>query len=442
MTKPNIIYINSHDTGRYIQPYGHAVATPNLQKLAEDGMLFRQNFCINPTCSPSRAALLTGSYPHENGMTGLAHRGFSLNDYSQHLVHTLRNAGYLTVQTGTQHVAVTTDGKEPWQITGFDRHVGQPHCGRAGALEFLTKAPDEPFYLEVGFGNTHRGFPKLEDCPDDPRYCLPPAPLPDTRSTREDMTRYKATARILDQKIGDVLEALERSGKAENTLVICTTDHGIAFPRMKCNLHDSGIGVLLIMRGPGGFSGGKVVDGMTSHLDIFPTICEVAGIAPPARLRGKSLTPYTNGVDEIHEDLFFEVNYHAGYEPMRAVRTKRWKYIRRFEDRDKPVLCNCDNGESKSLWLEHGWPDRPVEKEMLFDLIFDPNEMNNLVNDLDYADQLRDMRGRLNRWMEKTDDPLLHGSVPAPTGAKVTDADEISPNGKLRVIGSEKQPTL
>src|SRR5210317_215070 len=98
MTRPNILYIHSHDTGRYIQPYGHAIATPNLQKLAEEGFLFRQNFCINPTCSPSRAALLTGSYPHENGMTGLAHRGFSLHDYSQHLVHTLRVAGYLTVQ--------------------------------------------------------------------------------------------------------------------------------------------------------------------------------------------------------------------------------------------------------------------------------------------------------------------------------------------------------
>lgn len=80
MNKPNILYIHSHDTGRRIQPYGHAIATPSLQQLAEEGVLFRQNFCVNPTCSPSRAALLTGNYPHENGMTGLAHRGWSLNN--------------------------------------------------------------------------------------------------------------------------------------------------------------------------------------------------------------------------------------------------------------------------------------------------------------------------------------------------------------------------
>src|SRR5210317_136169 len=105
MTRPNILYIHSHDTGRYIQPYGHAVQTPVLQQLAEEGILFRQNFCICPTCSPSRAALLTGSYPHENGMFGLAHRGFELNDYGEHLQHTLQKTGYISVIAGGQHVA-------------------------------------------------------------------------------------------------------------------------------------------------------------------------------------------------------------------------------------------------------------------------------------------------------------------------------------------------
>ena len=94
MAHPNILYLHSHDTGRYIQPYGYAVPTPNLQRLAEEGVLFRQAFCASPTCSPSRAALLTGMFPHVNGMLGLAHFGFTLNDYSQHIVHTLRRAGY------------------------------------------------------------------------------------------------------------------------------------------------------------------------------------------------------------------------------------------------------------------------------------------------------------------------------------------------------------
>ena len=105
MVRPNILYIHSHDTGRYIQPYGHAVETPNLQHLAEQGVLFRQAFCANPTCSPSRAALLTGRWPHNNGMIGLAHRGSRLNDYSQHLARFLKTQGYETALAGVQHEA-------------------------------------------------------------------------------------------------------------------------------------------------------------------------------------------------------------------------------------------------------------------------------------------------------------------------------------------------
>ena len=92
--RPNILYLHSHDTGRYIQPYGHQVPTPNIQRLADQGMLFREAFCAAPTCSGSRACLLTGQWAHSNGMTGLAHRGWTLNDYSTTSLHTLRDAGY------------------------------------------------------------------------------------------------------------------------------------------------------------------------------------------------------------------------------------------------------------------------------------------------------------------------------------------------------------
>src|SRR5215470_11622101 len=101
----NIIYLHSHDTGRYLQPYGHAVPAPTIQKLADGGILFRQAFNAAPTCSPSRASLLTGQCPHSNGMLGLAHRGFSLTDYKRHISHTLRAAGYYTELIGLQHVA-------------------------------------------------------------------------------------------------------------------------------------------------------------------------------------------------------------------------------------------------------------------------------------------------------------------------------------------------
>lgn len=102
---PNILYIHSHDTGRWVEPYGYPVQTPNIQKLAEEGMLFRKAFCAAPTCSGSRACLLTGQYAHSNGMIGLAHRGFPLNDYRQHIVHTLHDLGYWSGLIGEQHIS-------------------------------------------------------------------------------------------------------------------------------------------------------------------------------------------------------------------------------------------------------------------------------------------------------------------------------------------------
>ncbi|TFG72338.1 MAG: sulfatase [Anaerolineales bacterium] len=431
--QPNILYIHTHDIGRYVQPYGYAVHTPNIQKLAEQGVLFRQAFCANPTCSASRASLLTGMYPHNNGMTGLAHRGWSLNDYSQHLVHTLRAAGFTTVLAGTQHVAGHAQG-EGWRVIGYDQYLGDQSVAHDRAASYLESQPAEPFFLSVGFADTHREFEPLNGI-DDPRYCRPPDPIPDTPETREDMARFKASARTLDAKMGVVFDALQRTGLADNTLVICTTDHGIAFPHMKCNLNESGIGVMLIMRGPGGFEDGRIIDSMVSHIDIFPTLCDFLGIDPPAWLQGVSMMPLIRGEAEaVRDEIIAEVNYHAAYEPMRCIRTPRWNYIRRFDGRDRPVLPNCDDGLTKTLWLEHGWADMAPDEEALYDLIFDPNEAHNLVKDGRVRDVLLAMRRRLDQWMAETDDSLLKGAVPAPAGAVVNDPDGLSPRQNTQEV--------
>lgn len=422
--RPNILYIHSHDTGRYIQPYGHPVPTPNLQKLAEEGVLFRQAFCAAPTCSPSRAALLTGQSAHSSGMVGLAHLGFQMNDYSQHVLHALRKVDYQSALAGVQHIAPNA------QTIGYDR-VLKVASNRAqdvvpAAVEFLKNAPKQPFYLEVGFTETHRQFPPPGPR-QDPRYCLPPAPLPDTPETRQDMAAFKTSAAVLDEGVGQVLRALESGGLADNTLVISTTDHGIAFPAMKCNLTDHGIGVLLIVRGPGGFSGGKVCDAMVSHIDVFPTLCDLLEIEHPAWLQGRSLLPLMRGErKEINDAVFAEINYHVPYEPRRAVRTERWKYIRAFDDRTRPVLPNCDDGPSKTYWVEHGWQNQVVETERLYDLVFDPLERHNLAGDPARRTVLREMRARLDAWMHATRDPLLEGPVKAPPGARVGKPDAIS----------------
>ena len=130
---------------------------------------------------------------------------------------------------------------------------------------------------------------------------------------------------------------------------------------------------------------------------------------------------------EVRDAIYAEVNYHAAYEPMRCVRTKRWSYIRRFDHGAHPILPNCDDSPSKTLWLDHGWNELPPLEEVLYDLVFDPNERNNLIDDPTMAAVANEMRGRLQAWMQSTQDPLLHGSVPAPPGAKLDDPGAISP---------------
>lgn len=428
MRRPNIIYINSHDTGRFVEPYGHQIATPRLADLARDGVLFRRAFSAAPTCSPSRAALLTGQAAHTCGMLGLAHLGWSLTDPGQHLLHTLSQAGgYHTVLAGLQHVARGTgDQVEDAASLGYDIVLPRADA-EIHAADFLRSAPrDRPFYLEVGFFETHRmgkvggGAFNPDGAQGIGSYGPVPAVLPDTRQIRDDLADFGVAAARLDRKIGVVLDALAESGLEDDTVVICTTDHGIPFPGMKCDLTDHGIGVMLILRGPGGLTGGRVIDALVSQIDLFPTVCELAALDAPGWLQGRSLMPLIRGESEVvRDEIFAEVTHHAEYEPQRAVRTERWKYIRRFDHGGHPRLRNCDASPSKRLWVDHGWPAQPVAAEAMYDLVFDPQERNNLVADPALTPVLEDLRGRLNRWMRDTTDPLLpHEARPEPEQAR------------------------
>ncbi len=427
MARPNILYIHSHDTGRYIQPYGYGLETPNFQRIAEGGVLFRQAFSAAPTCSPSRAGLLTGQCAHSAGMLGLAHRGWGLADYGQHIIHTLGDAGYSSTLVGVQHIAPDDDA----QRIGYDEIIATKDRSAAvvtpEAVKFLRRKHEKPFFLSVGFIETHREFPA--DVPESKaRYIRPPAPVADTPETRRDMAGFIQSARIYDEAVGRILDALDAAGLADSTLVISTTDHGIAFPGMKCTLTDHGTGVMLMMRGPGDFSGGRVIDAMVSQVDVFPTLCEFLGIDRPAWLQGKSMMPLVRGeTDEINDEVYSEVTYHAAYEPKRAVRTRRWKYIRRFGDRNRPVLSNTDRSPSKTLWLENGWADMPVAEEYLFDLVFDPGEAHNVAGEARLMSVLEDMRRRLDDWMQRTNDPLLAGPVPLAKGGYTNSLDDIDP---------------
>jgi N-sulfoglucosamine sulfohydrolase len=404
IVRPHIVYLHSHDTGRHVQPYGHQVATPNIQRLAEQGVLFRQAFSAAPVCSPSRAALLTGEYPHTNGMLGLAHRGYRLVDYDHHLVHTLRGAGYASVLIGEQHVA-----PDPVEI-GYDRivPVGSNAASEvAPAAARAIREAEGPTFFSVGFFETHRDYPEAGDG----RYALPPANLPDTPQTRRDIAAFKASAERLDAGVGTVLDAVP-----DDALVILTTDHGLPFPGAKATLTDRGIGVLLIIRGPGGFTGGTVSDALVSQIDIFPTLCDLLGIERPGWLRGRSL------LSEANDAVFAEITFHAAYEPQRAVRTKRYKYIRRYE---RPVLANIDDSPSKDELLAHGLAERDAPAEALYDLVFDPNEADDIVDR--EPEVAAELRRRLQAWMEETGDPLLDGPIAPAPGTEYNTADQRSP---------------
>jgi len=430
VSRPNILYLHSHDTGRYVQPYGFGIPTPRIQGLAEQGILFRQAFCAASTCSAARACLPTGQYAHTNGMLGLAHRGWSVHDYTHHLVHTLREVGYHSTLIGEQHISKRPD------VIGYDRVVKIPTTRvddvAPVTIDILRNAPAEPFFLSVGFFETHREF--FPAVAGDEHYVRPPANLPDTAETRADMAAFTASARSLDRGVGAVLDALDATGLARNTLVICTTDHGAAFPGGKATMSDRGIGVMLILRGPGGFAGGKASDALVSHIDLFPTICDVLEIGHPGWLQGHSLLPIVTGsAAEVRDAVYAEGTYHAAYEPQRAIRTPRWKLVRRFGDRRLPVLPNIDDSPSKALWLQHGYAEREIAPLQLYDLVFDPNEACNLVDRPDLAGVAADLGERLERWMRATGDPLLDGPVAPPPGAEINDPGQRSAGDPVTV---------
>jgi arylsulfatase A-like enzyme len=309
--------------------------------------------------------------------------------------------------------------------------VRQGEQARA-AVDFLrNRGKDGPFFLDVGFLETHRtewivhGFSLEHHSPrdgdGDPSYVQVPAPLPDHPDTRRDWLDLRHAVERLDGCYGEILRALHEAGLADDTLVIATTDHGPALPDMKCKLTHHGTGVLQILRFPGGRGRGRVVDALVSHLDFYPTVCELLGVPAPEWAEGKSLLPLVaeTPAEAIREVIFSEVTFHAAFEPKRCVRDKKWNYIRNFAAPHPEVLPNCDDGHSKRFWMKRGLRERQVPEEELYDLTFDPQERCNRADDPDCAEIKSAMREKLRRWMEETDDLLLQ-SDPAVLPERLT----------------------
>ena len=440
----NIVYLHAHDAGRYVQPYGHPVHTPHLMEFAKESVLFRKASSIAPTCGPSRAALTSGQYPHQIGMYGLPGRqGWLFDDYGKHMANQFNRWGYQTILAGVQHEANHAD----FSCIGYERVLEREEPARAQDGEFYpetiakveaflaTRNDDRPFFLSVGIDEPHRDnlarpelnlhgagdrFTKTRYVdPDrlDSRYTAPPPWLPDLPGLRKDMEGYCEGVKIMDEYMGRVLHAIRHNGLEKNTLVIITSDHGIEFAGGKMSLTDQGTQIMLMIRGPKGtdspFTGGMVIEPMVTHLDIYPTLCELIGKTTDHKLEGKSLLPLVKGeVEQLHEVVFSEQTYHGdkGFEPLRAVRSERYKYIRRHYPTGPHMR---HDGPGCPIMEELGWFDRDLGHEQLFDLYIDPWEACNRADDPASAKIKTELSDKLDAWMKETDDPFLSGEFPA-----------------------------
>lgn len=449
MVNINILYIHTHDSGRMLSPYGVNTPTDNMLNFAKDSIVFRQAHCVSPTCSPSRASLLTGLYPHNNGMYGLAHRGFKINDYKKHLASYLKNFGYETVLCGIQHEASLWDKLNlATEVIGYDKNLtleskGIPqeelylwdinNAKRATSYIKEAKKNNKKFFLSYGMFSTHRRYPVCKDDLVDDRYIQMPPYVVDNKENRKDTARFYTSAKYADECFGKIIKALKDNGLYNDTLIIFTTDHGVANPFNKCNLLDAGTGVALMMRNPKNKNNGRVIDSLVSHIDIFPTICDIAQIDKPHWLQGKSLIDIIEEKEEeVNEEIYSEINFHTSYEPMRAIRTKQFKYIKYYDKYNKINYSNIDDSPIKKHLMDNGLKEEKKEMEALYDLYLDPWERKNVINDEKYKYILEKLRYKLCEWQEKTDDSILKGNIEIPKKAKVNKCECISASSKNR----------
>ncbi len=424
--KPNIILFITHDQGQLIGCYDNpqmpnSLNTPNIDKLAEEGVRFANNFCTAPQCSPSRGSIFTSLYPHQNGLMGLVNRGWTLPESNKTLPMYLKENGYSTHLIGLQH-----ESRDPSTL-GYDSIIPFRFSHRRMKKDITAffanlKQENSPFYACFGTWGSHIPF-KNWGTPVDPDSVKVPPFLPDVEDIRMDLSELYGNIHVVDDIVGHILKNLKKSNLRDNTLFIYTTDHGIAFPRAKCTLYDPGIKTTLIISKPGlsYLNNGKVINTNLSNIDLLPSILELIEAKVPDNIEGKSFISFLKGdIKELREEIYAELTYHDIYNPMRSIRTGNYKYIKNFKDsevlfeipEDMRDMARC-GGVFMNDHPELYKKKRMVEE--LYDLKKDPNERNNLINKSDYKAIASELRQKLNAWMERTNDPLLKGRVKHPS---------------------------
>jgi arylsulfatase A-like enzyme len=387
---PNIVEFIMHDLGTHLACYGESGAhTPNIDALAGESLVFDNMFCTAPQCSPARASIMTGCYPHSVGMMGLAHLGWGYAPGQRTLTQIARAHGYRTYLGGIHHECDRGPERFVREKLGYDEYSPRE------PVDLLRRAvgEDGPFFFSMGFFAAHRPFEADVTDEQVTAAVLPPY-VPDTPATRRDVAQLEALVAQTDETIGEALRVLDESGAADETIVLFTTDHGPDLNRAKMTLYDPGIRVSCLLRLPPavmpGPSRGARVPALASTIDILPTLLDLIGVQTPEFVQGRSLVP---AIEAAHgrrpsaaagrDYIVAEKTYHVIYDPQRCIRTRRYKYGMNWKPY-QPIQLTVQHSVRIGL-------DRCGElygaargEEELYDLERDPGETNNVAYEPEY----------------------------------------------------------
>lgn len=413
---PNIVLIVGEDMGPELRCYGDANAiTPNMDRLAAQGARFTRCFTHAPVCAPSRSGLITGRYPTS---IGTHHMRSTLLKPPPLFTDYLKKVGY-TIAWPTK---IPNYGK-----TDFNFAV--PPKAFDVVTDWTKDIPRQPFFGFYNIFTSHesqirapavrfaKNTERLKSSERrDPAKMKLPAYYPDTSEVRRDLANYYELVTAVDYQVGVVLDALEKAGSADNTIVFLTGDHGRGLPRSKRWVYNQGTHVPLIVRWPGQIKPGTVRDDLVCFLDFAPTLLALAGEDVPAEMQGQIILGPKKSPERKYlfaaRDRMDET-----YDRIRSVRDKHFQYVRNFEP-DLPYAQRVAYGElmpTMQVWRKfhaegklNAIQDRffaaTKPREELYDVDADPDEVHNLASDPKYKDTLAEMRAALDRWMEETKD--------------------------------------
>lgn len=436
--RPNIILIVSDDHGMdAVGAYGNPVIkTPNMDRLAAEGVRFDNAYCTSASCAASRSVILTGLYGHATGSYGHVHafHHFSTFDTVKSLPVRLNEAGYTTARVGKYHVAPESVYRFDTVLEANPRSTLEMADASEAVLNseepfFLYFCPDDPhrghpFKPAVWsdpnpFGNTPGGYPGERVDTYDPAEVLVPNFLPDNQQSREEIAEYYQSVSRIDQGLGRLQELLTKAGKEDNTIIIYISDNGMAFPGAKTTVYEPGIKLPCIVKDPRAKSQGVVNDAMITWADLTPTLLDYAGVNfDPKTFHGRSFRSVLDGEESSGwDEIYAAHNFHeiTMYYPMRVVRSGDYKLIWN-------IAFGLPYPFASDLWAASTWQsihrvgnenfgNRKVDEYLnraefeLFDLSIDPDELANLATDPAHAEKLEDLKDKIKAFQIKTRDP-------------------------------------